>query len=190
MAKRVDKKPAQDSAPDGADDLAILHPEHTLTVGGEKVTVREYGFVEGLRLRPKYQPLLDALYDIMVGERAPELDAVEAVLAEQLDTTLDLIAVAADVDRSFIEDLSNEDGQRLMDAWWAVNSPFFLRSVFKRAAQERALSRHAGATSTTASSSTGTTRTESGNTPSGKSSSTTQPPVAPKTGNEATPSER
>ena len=31
-----------------ADDLAVLHPDRTLPIGGREVTIREYGFFEGL----------------------------------------------------------------------------------------------------------------------------------------------
>jgi|GEM_PF-398380 len=188
MAKKVERPRKKSSAPDGAEDLEILHPERIVTIGGRTLTVREYSFVEGLRLRPLYQPLLDALYETMQHGEVPRTDEVQAILAEHLDATLQLIAVAADTDVDYVSSLNLRDGNQLLDAWWGANGPFFLRNVFDRMMHQKILQKaRAGQTPTNSSSSTDTTRSESATTPSGKSSSTSAPPVAPKTGKEAKP---
>ena len=47
MATKLPAAPASDATAT-ADDLAILHPDRTLTLGGRAITLREYGFFEGL----------------------------------------------------------------------------------------------------------------------------------------------
>ncbi|MDF5999802.1 hypothetical protein P4050_15915 [Pseudomonas aeruginosa] len=71
MGRKVEREQPPGPAAQGADDLQILHPEREIEVAGRKLTVREYGFVEGLRLRPMIQPLLDDLYAISQGAVLP-----------------------------------------------------------------------------------------------------------------------
>lgn len=155
MAKKVAKP--QESAPNtaGADDLQILHPEVRVQVAGREVVVREYGFIEGLRLRPTVQPLLDDLYALMKG-RSLELEQIIVVLGKHADLVAKLISIAADVDGDFLNSLTQRDGQLLMMAWWSVNGPFYLSALVDRAAAEQLAEqqarRHAGATSTPSSS--------------------------------------
>ena len=46
MATKLPAAPAPETA--AADDLAILHPDRTLVLGGRTIVLREYGFFEGL----------------------------------------------------------------------------------------------------------------------------------------------
>lgn len=163
MARKVEKpKPQREEE----NDLEILHPERILPVAGESVTVREYGFVEGLRLRPVAAPLLESLHQVMTGEGL-SLEQVLDVLAEHHQVTLELLAQAVDRDVAWLETLNPEDGDLLLMTWWSVNGPFLMRSVQKRRMAEMVAERvkrspvPAGGTSTPPSSPTDTTRTES-----------------------------
>lgn len=130
-------------------ELEILHPEREIAVGGRRLTVREYGFVEGLKLRETAAPFLEALYRLaQAAGSVPTFAEVEAMLVAHDDTVLDLIARAADVDRAFIDALSDEEGYLLMQTWWLVNAGFFIRRVINRLATERALRQPAGDAST------------------------------------------
>lgn len=128
MAKKLSR------AKPRADDLDILHPERTLTLAGRELTVREYGFVEGLRLRPLMQPLLDDLHQAIATGKLPELEQVLVILATHYEASLDLVAVAADVERAWLDKLTQDEGYLLLTVWWSVNGPFFLRSVIQRIA--------------------------------------------------------
>lgn len=171
MAQKIEKpKPQREEA----EDLEILHPERTFTVAGEEITVREYGFVEGLRLRSQAAPLLDSLCQIMTGDGL-SLEQVLDILAEHHQVTLALLAQAIDRDVAWLErdSVSQEDGHALLMTWWSVNGPFLLRSVQRRRMAEMVAERvkrnpdaFAGATSTAPSSPMGTTRTASAATPS------------------------
>ncbi len=130
-------------------DLEILHPERDIEVGGINVTVREYGFVEGLKLRETAAPFMEALYRLAHSSgAAPSFGAVEEMLVEHSGSVLELIARAADVDRAFIDSLSDEDGYLLMQTWWLVNANFFIRRVINRLATDRAFRLPAGVAST------------------------------------------
>ncbi|HLD65155.1 MAG TPA: DUF6631 family protein [Pseudomonas sp.] len=145
MAKRV-AKPAPEA---GADDLEVLHPERSAIIAGRALTVREYGFVEGLGLRALMRPFLDDLHAIVDGGSLPPLDQVTDMLGQHSDAVVQAIAVAADVEPAWIHTLGQDDGEHLMLLWWTANGPFYVRSVYQRIATARAVaSQHAGATST------------------------------------------
>ena len=74
MARKV-VKPEKPAEP-GADDLQVLHPERSPIIAGRQVTVREYGFIEGLGLRPLAQPFLDELHERGGDHRVPVLPEV------------------------------------------------------------------------------------------------------------------
>lgn len=158
MAKKVERKPASSAAAPKAavaeDPLAILHPERELVIAARAVTIREYGFVEGLKLRTTAEPFLTALYAIAAQDgHAPTFTQLERLVAEQADCVLELVAQAANVEPEWISSLSDEDGYRLMQEWWLVNSGFFIRRVVQRLATEHAVARRrAGDASTTRSS--------------------------------------
>ncbi|HCL2876925.1 TPA: hypothetical protein N1953_001422 [Pseudomonas aeruginosa AC9A] len=138
----------------GADDLEILHPDRTVEIHGRTVTMREYGFVEGLKLRATMQPFLDDLHAMVVNDRGlPPLDRIIDVLASHHSLVVQLIAQAADVELEWIEELPARPGKNLMFLWWIVNDPFFVGEVMDRISAERAeLSSHAGPTPMPASS--------------------------------------
>lgn len=125
-----------------ADDLAILHPDREIVLAGRAVTVREYGFVEGLKLHAIAQPFFDALYAscARTGD-TPSFVDVEQVLVEHSECVLELIAKACDVEVEWIHSLSDEDGYLLMQQWWLANAGFFIRRVVQRLATEGAKAR-------------------------------------------------
>jgi len=110
-------------------DLNILFPERTLTVGGKTLTLREYSFKESLQLNDQLQPLINAISGLIEGESMPELSQVIAVFAKEHDRLIELVAIAADCEVSFIENLSQQEGQQLLLLWWSVNAPFLIGSA-------------------------------------------------------------
>jgi hypothetical protein len=137
MAKVLPKETAQDGKDD---DLQILHPDMDIKINGEALTVREYGFVEGLRLRPLIKPILAAITELFDSGAEVTVDHVLGLLADHYETALQLVAVSIDRDMAWMESLGDKEGQELMMVWWAVNGPFFVRSV-KRAKLAQALTR-------------------------------------------------
>lgn len=137
MARKV--KPSATASAEGADDLAILHPDRSATIAGRAITVREYGFIEGLGLRPVAQPFLDDLHVSVAGGTVPELEGILVILGHHNQAIKQLIATAADVEKDWVAGLSQDDGYHLLMLWWAANGPFFVRSVFQRIATERQL---------------------------------------------------
>lgn len=140
MAEKLPPQSAIARAPapePGAEDLAILHPERTLEIAGRAITVSEYGFVAGLRLRPLMQPILDDLHRLVMGGTAADLGAIMALLGTHWEATLVLAAEAAEVERDWIESLDPQQGELLLTVWWSVCGPFFWRNVMSRVFADR-----------------------------------------------------
>lgn len=156
MAKKVEGK-SDKAATKAAEELDLLHPERTAVLAGRKVTVREYGFVEGTRLRLVAKPFTEGLVGLLKSEKVPDYEAVLDIISEHTDVVIELVAVAADVKADWIRKLSPEDGELLLMMWWGVTGPFFMRAALQRLRVERQVETLlAGAVSTPPSSPTGT----------------------------------
>ena len=125
--------PAGDGTFDPAEDLEVLFPDRDVTVrdpdSGEPVTltVREFRYLEGLRVQVSARDFIAALADAR-GDR----DAVHDALAVHADVWADLIARAADRDPAWIARLSDRDGDAVAVAAWGANRDFFLRRILAR----------------------------------------------------------
>lgn len=170
MAKKVNKPRSKPAAPpDAAAELEILHPERTASIAGRNLTMREYGFVEGLKLRPVMQPLLDDLFQVATESAAlPDLESIMGILAAHHEAVIELMAQAADVEPDWVVGLGQQDGYHLMMLWWAVNGAFFINTVVQRmqaVMAVKAQQARAGQMSGRSSSSRGTSQTASADTP-------------------------
>ena len=126
------------SAAEGANDLQLLHPNLVATVNGREVTVREYGFVEGLQLQPLLQPFLDDLYELIKADNLPPVDQIVGLIAQHKDAVLQAIAVSADIQLGELEAIKSQyEGRTLLMKWWTANGPFFYRCVLDRILAER-----------------------------------------------------
>lgn len=147
MARKV-KEAAPVAAP-GADDLEVLHPEREVTIAGRQLVVREYGFVEGLKLRPLYAPLIETLKPVLAEGELPDLEQILGLLVQHADALPPLMATACDQPVEWVASLGHEDGHNLMLVWWGVLGPFFVRSAAGQLLSERLRAmRRAGVTST------------------------------------------
>jgi hypothetical protein len=166
MAKIL-KQPKAKKAP-GA-DLDVLHPNREAIIAGRKIVLREYGFVEGLRLRPLTRPFTDDLYTVFGKGTPPDYEEILDIIGRHADTVLELAAVAADVEIEWVRKLSSADGDLLLLLWWGATSPFFIQNLLRRVGIEQEAARlrnPAGATSTPPSLPITTTPSSSADTPS------------------------
>jgi hypothetical protein len=163
MARRIESASDETPAPKGAavsDDLGILFPDQVVVAGGRTLTVREYGFIEGLRLRKTSGAFFASLLQMLEGNggHVPSYEEAELLFAENAETVTALVAQAAsppgtkEVTVEFIESLSDEEGDRLFLAWWVANAGFFIRRAMRHVAVEMHAGRWGGAKSSTPSS--------------------------------------
>lgn len=149
---------------DGEDDLAIMFPDRQAVIAGVTVTMREYRWVEGLRLQLLTAPLVERLADLAQQGRLADAVAHESLFADHAEALPLLISTACDQPLEWVESLSDRDGRNLRLLWWTVNLPFFSTRV-----SDRLLARQIdGLTSSTSSSPVDTASpTNSRSTPAG-----------------------
>lgn len=121
------------------DDLQVLHPDQLVIIAGREVTVREYRFVEGLRLQPLYADFVNDIFERLDNGEQPEIHHVIELLGRYEQQLIELIAAAADVEIDWIKGLPDSEGMHLMYAWWTANVAFFMRRVHSRIAAKRAI---------------------------------------------------
>ena len=139
MAKTVNKKQAAAAAVKKPSDMEVLHPEQILPLGGEIVTIREYGNLEWLRALPKAAPLVAAIADMLIGPEEPGYELALSTIATHADALMPLILQAADRDIAWFEGLSSGDAEMLLMAWWGVNGHFFVQRASNRVEVEMVL---------------------------------------------------
>lgn len=183
MATKLEKKSANSkpSAPDkGADDLSVMYPDVTVTIAGREITVREYRFEEGLRIRALMRPFTADL-DRLFTDGEALVEDVADLTGEHIDLVRQAIAQSAGVEPEWIAGLNDADGDLLLNVWWGVCGSFFIRQVVRRAAERARRAAFAGATLSTSSPAptTAAPTSSAGNTPNASSgSSPSAPPPA------------
>ena len=135
MARKITPRAPQGKSRAGKDaardDLAVLAPDITLTIDGRKVTVREYRFMEGLRMRTVMAPLIECLAQATAPGVTLPIDQVNAAFGEYPEIVAHLMAVSCDQDMEWVGNLPRRAGDALFSAWWQVNKDFFIQSVVK-----------------------------------------------------------
>ncbi len=156
MATRIPAAPPED-ARTAADDLAILHPDRTLAIGGRNVTLREYGFFEGLDVADRASHFIADLIAAS-ADGALRYAHVRRLFGRHRDVIPTIAAQAGDVDVAWLEALPLDELELYLATWFAVNAAFFVREVLAevreaqlRAAQDPAAGTSAGTTSSPAS---------------------------------------
>lgn len=172
--------PRKDAPAPGADDLAIIHPDVTETIAGRRVTLREYGFVEGLRVRAAMRPFTadlgtvfadggEALVEDVLDLLGAHADLVQCAIAQSIAVPGE---PASEDDLAWVQSLGDADGDLLVNLWWGVCGLFFVRQIMRRTAERARRATFVGATSTAPSPAPDSARpTSSGGTPRDNSSS-------------------
>ncbi len=118
-----------------ASELEVLFPDVTLNVRdpdtGKRIsiTVREFRFLEGLKVRSVARPLVAALADVVGTSDDLEFELVDAALAESADAWIALVAAATGREPDWIGRLNDADGDAVAEAMWSANRDFLLRRV-------------------------------------------------------------
>ena len=132
-----------DPAPTAAEDAAILFPDVDVSVRdpdtGEMVTltVREYRFLEGLRIQATCRPLIEAIAETAVDGDDVDVGAIAAAMTDHAETWVTCIAHATGRDVEWIGRLSDTDGQALSVAMWGANRNFFGRRLVEALRRRR-----------------------------------------------------
>jgi len=112
------------------DDPAVLFPDREIEIAGEKLTVREFRYREGLEMLAQARPFVTDLRALLTGpEENLDAEAFDALIANHLDTWLMLVARSCGRDAAWVARLPDKDGMTLQNTFWEVNAPFFMRRL-------------------------------------------------------------
>ena len=115
---------------DEQDEGQILHPDCSLEVGGEVITVREFNFGETLQLGPLLAELIGDM-DAALGDGG-NLEGVLDTLYRHPKALEQMLVLSTGKDADWVNGLKSADGERLVMAFWGANGPFFARRVAAR----------------------------------------------------------
>ncbi len=138
MAKVIPKDAAVPAAGREPSDMEVLHPERTVYLGGEQVTVREYGNLEWLRALPVAEPLVASIAEMLAGEQEPAYEVALDAISRHTDGLMPLIAQAFGRDIAWLDALPPQEFESALMEWWGVNGHFFVRRASNRQAIEQA----------------------------------------------------
>ena len=147
MATKLPAAPAADAA-SVADDLAILHPDRTLVLGGRTIVLREYGFFEGLDVADRASAFIADLIAAS-DDGALRYAHVRRLFGRHRAVIPVIAAQAGDVEVAWLGALPPDELELYLATWFAVNAAFFVREVLAelREAQLLAAGASAGAIS-------------------------------------------
>ena len=111
-------------------ELQILFPTAELTIGGEKIEVKEYTLKQQLQHNAKFVPFIASLRNTL-GQSQDDfnLDELMECLSANYQDVVELVALSIGKPSEFIENLNAREGEDLLMAWWCVNSDFFTRKA-------------------------------------------------------------
>lgn len=138
MAKKVDPAATQPAAePDSAAaELAELSPDIRLTLAGRDVTVREYGFFEGLDVAHRAAAFIADMHD-QCRDGELRYDRIRRLFGKHAGVVVVIAAEAAGVEPEWVRGLGKDDAETFMSTWFAVNAGFFVHEVVVEMREER-----------------------------------------------------
>ncbi len=143
MATKLPSTPTSEAAT-AADELAVLHPDRTLVIGGRSVTIREYGFFEGLDIADRASAFIADL--IVASEDGTLRYAQVRRLYGRHRTVIPFIAAqAGDVEVAWLEALLPDELELYLATWFAANAAFFVREVLAEIREAHVLAAGASA---------------------------------------------
>ena len=127
MATKLPAAPPSDTTT-AADDLAILHPDRSLAIGGRSLTIREYGFFEGLDVADRAAGFIADLVAAS-ADGALRYAQVRRLFGRHRAVIPSIAAQAGDVEVAWLEALAPDELELYLATWFAVNAGFFVREV-------------------------------------------------------------
>jgi hypothetical protein len=113
-------------------ELDIIFPDDDITINGKLVVVREFGFMEGLKLQVRAKPFLDALAAALGDNNDLTLDLLGELFSEYDDLVSHMMSLSTGLTVAEIAKLSDTQGQELLMKFWQVNQRFFVNRLLTR----------------------------------------------------------
>lgn len=130
------------------DDLSALISERDIVIAGESIIIHEYNFRDTLKFHRQISQVVNSLTDVLMEKEIISTDEVKAIIADQYDTVLELVAGSVNKPEEWVRRVKGQAAIDLFDWWWVVNSPFFITAV-KRQEMYRSINKEKAAVQNT-----------------------------------------
>ena len=143
MATKIATAAPEGAAP-AADELAVLHPDRALLIGGRAITIREYGFFEGLDVADRASAFIADLVAAS-GEGGLRYAQVRRLFGRHRAVIPAIAAQAGDVEVEWLDTLVPDELELYLATWFAANAAFFVREVLAEIREAHVLAAGASA---------------------------------------------
>lgn len=126
---------------DTESDLEVLFPDQDLTIAGERLTVREFRYREGLQAAVIARPIIAGLRELVAAGTEIGTAELDVLLADHDEAWLRLVAMSCDRPVEWVAGLPHREAMNLHIAFWGANNHFFTSRLLFAAALEAAASR-------------------------------------------------
>lgn len=127
-----DTKPGKDT-----ELIEVLFSDQVVVIGGQEITVREFRFLEGLKVAAEARPIIAGLRDL-AKSGTPPAEAIDQLISEHAELWVRLVARACDRDAAWVAALPDTEASALNLAFWGTNGRFFGRRLVLHAALDQA----------------------------------------------------
>jgi len=128
------EKPGPDLTPE--QEIGVLLPEHTLTIQGRPIALRELSFRQGLQLAVPVGVLVQGIADRLLQYQdqppASYFDELMQIFAAHMEETQQVMAACCGEPLDWVRELNDADGQAVLLGTWLVNKDFFFRRLQTR----------------------------------------------------------
>lgn len=128
MARKLKPTVAAAEPVSAAGDHSALLPDVALTVAGRAITVREYGFFEGLEVANRAAAFI-ADMQAQCADGSMTYAGVRRLFGKHQACVVDIAAQAAGVEPDWLSGLGAADAELFMSTWFAVNCGFFMHEL-------------------------------------------------------------
>ncbi len=112
-----------------ANEAEILFPEMSVVINDEPVVVKEFSFIQGMKVNAMAKPFIKGLSVFFSDGEDVDFSAMSVVFDSHVSTLIELMAISTGKPVEWFETLSDTDGQSLLMAFWSVNRNFFINRL-------------------------------------------------------------
>ena len=113
-----------------SNEAEILFSEQQLEIKGEKLTVREFSFIEGLRINQMVRPFIKSMRHVFTEEdKDSDFSSMSAAFSDHMDVLIELMSISTGKPVEWFSTLTDTEGQTLLMAFWSVNKAFFINRL-------------------------------------------------------------
>lgn len=127
MGRQEDATPAAEDT-SAAEQLQAIQGGLPLEIAGRAITIREYGFFEGLEVASRASALIDDM-KALGSQGALRYAAIRRLFGKHHLMVVSIAAQSAGVEPAWIESLGDEDKDTFLSTWFGVHSSFFINEV-------------------------------------------------------------